>query len=660
MAEYEGKEPDAEAAVPTSSGGPNSGLETVALALAAKQRGGKPDAKLDAFLEKQGRLTDSQDKLVNLQMEHLREEQELQRRHGRLKYFGERLKVGLQLLTIAAGLAIATGVATLVWSAASADNLVIEAFSVPPAMAARGITGEALARQLNDDLAAISEVAQSPEQQRGLSGDWGASLSVEIPSTGISLSQLDQWLREKLGHQSRVSGEVTVSPEGGLTLAARSGSHGLPPLKGVESDMAALIQRTAEAVYAREQPRSYGLYLVRQRRSEEARAWYLGRTTQPAARDRALSYYGLAWGAQGAEGDLAFLPLVRKSIAADPTLSPAVRDLADFEGILGHLESSYQLLRRAGDLAARDTTYVAEWRREQTRVYRSQVAALMGDWREVRVQARAHFGRHLLGNGDTGNAGPSAAMARASAAMHDIRQAQADLAAYDAATPDDLEKYRRASVLVRLGAEDWTGAITAADELLADDGRLPDKGRERVEGPTLKARALAHLGRIAEAQSLIASTKLDCQPCVSARGEIAALAGDARGADHWFSEAVRMALSLPMANTDWGRVLLDRGEPDKAIARFEAANRQGAHFADPLSYWGEALLTQGKAGAAVAKFAEADKYAPRWGRNHILWGEALAKQGKNAEARAQYTAAAGMDLTGAERAGLNQLLARPA
>ena len=178
--------------------------------------------------------------------------------------------------------------------------------------------------------------------------------------------------------------------------------------------------------------------------------------------------------------------------------------------------------------------------------------------------------------------------------------------------------------------------------------------------PTLKARALAHLGRIPEAQSLIGATRLDCQPCVSARGEIAALAGDARTADHWFSEAVRMALSLPMANTDWGRVLLDRGEPDKAIARFEAANRQGAHFADPLSYWGEALLTQGKAGAAVAKFAEADKYAPRWGRNHILWGEALAKQGKNAEARAQYTAAAGMDLTGAERAGLNQLLARPA
>ena len=58
--------------------------------------------------------------------------------------------------------------------------------------------------------------------------------------------------------------------------------------------------------------------------------------------------------------------------------------------------------------------------------------------------------------------------------------------------------------------------------------------------------------------------------------------------------------------------------------------------------------------------ALADKYAPRWGRNHMFWGEALAKQGKAAEAKAQFTAAAGMDLTAAERSRLNQLLDRPA
>lgn len=615
--------------------------DPIEIAMEAEAHDSAPDSPARRVLLKQEGLIDEQVKLAHVQTAL-----------GRWQIASERAGVALKILTGLTGLAVAIALGVMVWTAAIANNLVIEAFSVPPALAQRGITGEALARQLNDDLAAISEVAQSPEQQRGLSGDWGESLSVEIPSTGISLSQLDQWLREKLGHQSRVSGEVMASPDGGLTLVARSGSHGLPPLKGAEADMASLIQRTAEAVYAREQPRSYGLYLVRQHRGEESRAWYLGRTTQPAARDRASSYLGLAWGAQGAEGDLAFVPLARKSIAADPTYSNPVAQLADFESSFGHLESAYQLLRRAGVLAARDTAYVAQWRHEQTMRIVSQVAASVGDWREARARTRENLGKHLLGDGDTGNAGPSAAMARTSAAMHDIRQAKADLAAYDAVTPDDLEKYRRATLETRLSAEDWAGAIMTVDEVLADYDRLPDKGREREVAPTLKARALAHLGRLPEAQSLIGATRLDCQPCVSARGEIAALAGDARASDHWFSEAVRMAPSLPQANTDWGRALLDRGETDKTIARFAAANRQGPHFADPISFWGEALLKQGKANAAVAKFREADKYAPRWGRNHLMWGQALAAQGKATEAKAQFTAAAGMDLTAGERAAL--------
>ena len=110
----------------------------------------------------------------------------------------------------------------------------------------------------------------------------------------------------------------------------------------------------------------------------------------------------------------------------------------------------------------------------------------------------------------------------------------------------------------------------------------------------------------------------------------------------------------------WGRALLDRGDLAGAIVRLTAANHQGPHFADPISFWGEALLKQGKTRDAIAKFRKADTYAPRWGRNHMLWGEALAAQGKTAEAKAQFAAAAGMDLTADERAQLNQLRSRPA
>jgi predicted Zn-dependent protease len=191
--------------------------------------------------------------------------------------------------------------------------------------------------------------------------------------------------------------------------------------------------------------------------------------------------------------------------------------------------------------------------------------------------------------------------------------------------------------------------------MLADQETRPDKGWLRPIAGATKALALAHLGQIPAAQELIGASPLDCQPCVSIRGEIAALASDPRTADHWFGQAVRMAPSIPFANTDWGRALLERGDAAGAIPRFAAANRQSPHFADPIAYLGEALLKQGDAKGAVAKFTQASKYAPRWGRLHLKWGEALAKMGKAAEAIAQFAAASEMDLTAAERAELQAM-----
>ncbi len=539
--------------------------DPIEIAMEAETKDASPDSPARRVLRKQEMLIGADLKLRSRQIA------------------SEDLSIALKLLTAAAGIAVAVALGLMIWSASRADGLVIEAFSVPPALAERGITGETLARQLMDDLAAISDVAQSSEQQRGLSGDWGQAISIQIPQTGVSLAQMNAWLRETLGHQSHVSGEVMAAPDGTLTLVARSGSRGLPALTGQEAGVATLIQRTAEAVYAREQPRSMGLYLVRQQRHEEANAWYRGRTNQPAPRDRASSYLGQAWYAHGTKGDLAFVPLAWKSIAADPTFSNPSAQLAGFESGFGHIESAYQLLRRAGMLAARDTAYVPQWRREQTMRIGSQVAASVGDWREARARTRKNLGKHFLGDGSTGNAGPSAAMARTSAAMHDIRQAHADLAAYDAVTSDDLNKYRLATLHVRVSAQDWTGAIVAADAVLADQELRPDKGVNRPIPRAHKAEALAHLGRMAEAQALVGTTPLDCQPCVMARGEIAALAGQPSLADHWFGEAVKMTPSLPMASTAWGRVLLDRGQTDRAIAQFEVANTRGPHFADPLS-----------------------------------------------------------------------------
>ena len=100
---------------------------------------------------------------------------------------------------VIAGAALLAGSALFwVWNANRADGLVIKAFSVPPALAERGITGEMAASGMMDRLAEISDVARPAERQRRVSRQGADSISIEVAQTGLSLSQADQWLRQKL------------------------------------------------------------------------------------------------------------------------------------------------------------------------------------------------------------------------------------------------------------------------------------------------------------------------------------------------------------------------------------------------------------------------------------------------------------------------------
>ena len=122
-------------------------------------------------------------------------------------------------------------------------------------------------------------------------------------------------------------------------------------------------------------------------------------------------------------------------------------------------------------------------------------------------------------------------------------------------------------------------------------------------------------------------------------------------ADWWFARADDDAPSIPFRGMPWGQALLERGQPDAAIAKFTIANKKGPHFADPLEGWGEALMAKNQSHLALAKFAEAEKYAPNWGRLHLKWGEALVCRRVD-EAKQQFAIAAALDLTPTDKAEL--------
>jgi tetratricopeptide (TPR) repeat protein len=166
------------------------------------------------------------------------------------------------------------------------------------------------------------------------------------------------------------------------------------------------------------------------------------------------------------------------------------------------------------------------------------------------------------------------------------------------------------------------------------------------------ARARAEMGDAKGAHALIDQTPRDCYACDRNRADIDAVEGNWGGADFWFAQAVNEAPSIPIAYSDWGRVLLARGKFDDAIAKFAAANQKGPHFADPLEMWGEALMEKNRSDLAVAKFAEAAKYAPNWGRLHLKWAEALWWSGKKDEAKVQFAVAGPLDMSEEDRAAL--------
>src|SRR5579863_4118047 len=191
--ETEGQDTGAEAV--TGGGDPAA----VALALAGASR-----ERADAFLKKQ-------EALIEDQRHHLRR----QFTQLDLNIWQQRLGVLLRVATAVIGLAIAAGLAFMVWDAAHSSGLLIEPFSVPPDLAARGLTGEVVASRLLDRLMTMQAQTSSQRAPRTFANSWDEKgIRLDVPETGVSLTELDNYLREKLGHDTHVTGDVVRTASG--------------------------------------------------------------------------------------------------------------------------------------------------------------------------------------------------------------------------------------------------------------------------------------------------------------------------------------------------------------------------------------------------------------------------------------------------------------
>ena len=644
MSEEKAAAEQASEAAPDTSG--------LALDLAMEEARADPSLHDDvsAFLR-------NQNALVDIQKHHLRKQ-------FRLSQWEKRLGVFLRLATAVVGVAVATALGATVWDASQSKGLIIEPFSVPPEMAERGLSSEVVASQVLDKLTAMTKTESSRAVQ-SYANNWGNDIKMEIPETGISVGELRRFLRNWLGHDIRISGEV-YRTETGIAVTARAGGEGAT-FTGKESDLDSLVQQAAEHVYEITQPYRYANYLDRNydpkgrdKRVAKATAIYHKLIAGDDPKERVWAWNGL--------GTIEFnyrydnrkaAAYYRRAMAAMPEFTLVYYALAARNGPLGQEEEEYQNIKQASRLLQGDVPELnPRYARSARLSADARALSFVGDFGPAIPIAKA--GAELpdefsvLARGTFTNAALSAIIRQ-----HDfgaLRGYLRDLGWVK--FPDYLVTVRYWHALERQQLPEWRDFLRLEPLMMR---RIADA----VGTPIYRARinafdgarpyfAMAHaqLGEFAEAEKLLAPLPQDNAIGVRARAVVAELEGDHANADLWFARSEAQTPSLPLTDLWWGQSLLRRGNPDAAIAKFALANKKGPKFADPLEGWGEALMAKNQSHRALAKFAEAERYAPNWGRLHLKWGEALAYSGNKVEAAKRFARAAQLDLTPSEKAEL--------
>lgn len=614
-------------------------------------------ARADPGMTEEARtLLREQARLARVQADQLSEEAVLMRWSLRLRHASELMKFAFELSVALVLIAIVAALGTSMWSAAHDNGLVIEAFSVPPNLAARGLNGEVVASQFLDKLTRMQAETNSIRPAGTYRNNWGDDIKVEIPDTGISISELSRYLRQWLGHETHITGEVFSVPSG-IAVTARARDSGAT-FTGKEGDLDSLLQKAAEAIYAETQPYRYAAFLDEMGRYREAMVALtkLAAEATPDERSWALSLLGDLYRFYNRPAEA--LATLREGVAADPMNAHAWDNLSSAEIELGHIEDAFRHTQQALALYDNDTVAFDPGRVAITKLQdKAFVASTLGDY--VTAAAMDEDIRQLPDSG--GSQTQAAADEALDAAFdHDLLRARGILAGIQAVDVNQRVNLWFQSAGVAFLARDWRTLARLLDNTtvfrLAPASYRPvlQAILARIPASAL-AEARAQQGDLAGAHQLIADTPLDCYYCVRMRGKIDTIAHNWTGAAYWFAFAVHEAPSVPMAFNDWGTMLLKKSDVNGAISMFNAAVVRGPRFADPREGWGEALMHENRSDLALAKFEAANRFAPNWGRLHLEWGEALFYLGHKSEAESQWKRAAQLDLTTHDRMQLARL-----
>src|SRR6202167_1377060 len=585
-----------------------SSLDPTAAALAAAEAQRDPELaqEASAYFRKQSQLVEAQRQLVNIQTEHLHEQRAVNLSLLKLKRFGDRLRVGLQVFVILVATVIGIFGAVLIHDGLTSRSVVIERFETPHALAERGLTGAVIASGLLDHLTRIQAATRSSTERAKLTNAWERTISIAVPDTGLSIGELSQMLRERFGHDVHISGDLVQTSTDGVALTVRGTGVAPATFSGSLSDLDTLSREAAEYVFGQARPALWAAYLDSRERYAEAIAFArnaVGRT-EPVERARLFDMWSDAVGSNGGSIREA-LSLARQAVNLNPTDWGAQSDVQEWLATLGDEEGACRAGEAMQGLAGGRPGRAPELQYSAwdylTWNLPAASAALFAD-----LEATSWIGS---------NFGPQwATLAWMQTLMHDPESAQ-----FTISNARDEQSGGFATAMLHQMNATLAGELGDAEgaakewEALAEEYKEPEVANNLGSAICYVAPALERVGRHAAADvALEAVGMLTFVDCYRFKGDILDARGDWAGAQEWYSKAVRLAPSLPAGYYSWGLAFAKHGDLDGAAAKFKDANQKGPHWADPLKAWGDVLVKRGNIKDALAKYEEALKYAPNW------------------------------------------------
>ena len=551
------------------------------------------------------------------------------------------------------GLMVLLGIAMV--KASRSHALIVEPFHAPASLEARGLDGTAIANRLTDRFAAMRDQSDSARAEDSYANGGDGEIKIAIPNTGVSVGDVWRYLRQWLGNDRRIGGDVTIIGDQVEVTARISGGKG-ESFRAPLADPTPAIDAAAASIFKQTQPYRYAL-VISQTKGPEAAIPLMRAIAEEGSEVRERQWGYIGWETMlnriGRSDEAALR--ARQGIVLDPTFGKIYSNLSDADGLIGRSEAQLSANRKVVELLRTPAQSQLSpngfaHTRDAGQVH---VAQLLGN-DEAQVAVLQHEGTLPEYNGNARSARMDTLIKLAK--LGEFRRAAESLPLLPFSDP--AFAFQANGVVVEFAAATGRSAKAVAmmDRTLSSFAKLIPKGMALADFAPAAAARYAELliaaGRAADAAKAVAPTRLDCYPCLVARGEVAAALGDRPAATRWFAEAARQGPSLPQADYQWGRMLAANDNRPAALAHFAVAAKRAPGWYEPPYASGRILMAQNRFAEARAALEKAHAAAPKRADVMLALGRAQWLGGDRAGAKTTWAAARKLDLLEPELAWL--------